>query len=47
MPGVLLATVPIDDRNSLYARWGDWLPWTCWGLLAALLVFRRPSSLTA
>jgi apolipoprotein N-acyltransferase len=27
--GVLLATVPIDTRASLYARWGDWLPWTC------------------
>jgi apolipoprotein N-acyltransferase len=32
--GVLLATVPIDDRISLYARWGDWLPWSCWIILA-------------
>ena len=47
VPGVLLATVPIDDRSSLYAAWGDWLPWACWGLLAALLVFRRPAPITA
>jgi apolipoprotein N-acyltransferase len=34
VPGVLLATIPLDDRVSLYARWGDWLPWACWGVLA-------------
>ncbi len=28
--GVLLAEIPLDDRQSLYARWGDWLPWSCW-----------------
>jgi apolipoprotein N-acyltransferase len=33
--GVLLATVPIDHRGSLYARWGDWLPWACWLTVAA------------
>jgi apolipoprotein N-acyltransferase len=33
--GVLLATVPIDTRSSLYARWGDWLPMGC-GLLLLL-----------
>jgi apolipoprotein N-acyltransferase len=33
VPGVLLATIPLDDRVSLYARWGDWLPWACWGVL--------------
>jgi apolipoprotein N-acyltransferase len=33
--GVLLATVPIDHRGSLYARWGDWLPWVCWLTVAA------------
>jgi apolipoprotein N-acyltransferase len=27
---VVMAAVPIDRRTSLYARWGDWLPWTCW-----------------
>src|SRR5262249_15928516 len=43
--GVLVATVPIDSRVSLYARWGDWLPWTCWGLLGlAVVVRRRPLS---
>jgi apolipoprotein N-acyltransferase len=31
--GVLLAAIPIDRRVSLYARWGDWLPWACWGLI--------------
>jgi apolipoprotein N-acyltransferase len=30
VPGVLLTVVPIDRRFSLYAAWGDWLPWTCW-----------------
>jgi apolipoprotein N-acyltransferase len=30
VPGVLIAAVPIDHRFSLYAAWGDWLPWTCW-----------------
>jgi apolipoprotein N-acyltransferase len=46
--GVLLAVVPIDDRSSFYARWGDWLPWMCWmvigGAFAFLLVrrFARP-----
>jgi apolipoprotein N-acyltransferase len=38
--GVLLATVPIDDRTSLYARWGDWLPLGCWGLLLVGCVIR-------
>jgi apolipoprotein N-acyltransferase len=35
--GVILATVPIYGRVSLYARWGDWLPWAC--LLALGSVF--------
>ncbi len=29
VPGVLVATVPLDTRESLYVRWGDWFPWTC------------------
>jgi apolipoprotein N-acyltransferase len=37
--GVLLATVPMDGRSSFYARHGDWLPWTCWILLGAAIVF--------
>jgi hypothetical protein len=37
--GILLATVPLDDRGSFYAAWGDWLPRLCWLLLGpALLV---------
>jgi apolipoprotein N-acyltransferase len=39
VPGVLLAVIPIDHRVSLYARWGDWLPWSCWGLLGAAFAF--------
>jgi apolipoprotein N-acyltransferase len=31
--GVLIATVPIDNRGSLYALWGDWLPMVCWVLV--------------
>lgn len=31
---VLTAAIPIDQRTSLYARWGDWLPWTCWVTIA-------------
>ena len=33
-PGVLFASIPLDRRESLYARWGDWLPWGCWAALA-------------
>lgn len=36
--GVLLATVPVDDRVSLYARWGDWLPALCLLALAGAFV---------
>jgi apolipoprotein N-acyltransferase len=42
---VLTAVIPIDRRFSLYAAWGDWLPWGCWGLLALALAWsflRRP-----
>jgi apolipoprotein N-acyltransferase len=43
VPGVLIASVPLDRRVSLYARFGDWLPWGCWLVLGAGLVmgFRR------
>jgi apolipoprotein N-acyltransferase len=30
---VVTAAVPLDTRGSIYARLGDVLPWTCWGLL--------------
>ncbi len=41
--GVLLATLPVDRRTTLYARWGDWLPWGCSLFAGAALVgsFRR------
>ncbi len=38
VPGVLIAEVPIDHRVSLYARLGDWLPWSCWAIVAVGLV---------
>ncbi len=41
VPGLLFATIPLDGRSSVYARCGDWLPWSCWGLLAAGLMFAR------
>jgi apolipoprotein N-acyltransferase len=40
VPGVLLAVVPLDGRTSLYARWGDWLPWACGVLVLAGCVVR-------
>jgi apolipoprotein N-acyltransferase len=36
--GVLLAKVPIDDRVSIYSRWGDWMPWSCWLLIAGAFI---------
>lgn len=36
--GVVTADIPIDHRQSLYARWGDWLPAGCWLVLACGLV---------
>jgi apolipoprotein N-acyltransferase len=26
---LLCEVVPLDDRSSLYTRWGDWLAWAC------------------
>lgn len=37
VPGVLLATLPLDHRESFYALNGDWLPRVCWILMAAML----------
>jgi apolipoprotein N-acyltransferase len=39
--GVLTATIPIDDRGSLYAQWGDWLPSGCWLIVAGGLFWGR------
>jgi apolipoprotein N-acyltransferase len=41
VPGVLIAKVPLDDRVSLYARWGDWLPWACWVMVGLGVVWPR------
>jgi apolipoprotein N-acyltransferase len=46
--GILDVRMPIDHRTSLYAVYGDWLPYTCWvvvgaGLLWAWTRRRRPS----
>lgn len=30
--GAIVGPVPIDQRRSLYAALGDWVPWTCVGL---------------
>jgi apolipoprotein N-acyltransferase len=35
---VMTAIIPIDHRESLYARWGDWLAWGCWLVVAVGLV---------
>jgi apolipoprotein N-acyltransferase len=36
--GVVGATIPIDSRVSLYSYLGDWLPWTCWAVIAVGIV---------
>jgi apolipoprotein N-acyltransferase len=36
--GVLLVTMPIDSRTSLYARWGDWFAAACGGMLLLTLI---------
>lgn len=37
--GILLAHVPIDTRESFYARTGDWLPYGCWAVLGATMAW--------
>ncbi|MCI0378661.1 MAG: apolipoprotein N-acyltransferase [Gemmataceae bacterium] len=39
--GVITATVPLDQRLSLYAQWGDLLPGGCWLLLAGVIVWSK------
>jgi apolipoprotein N-acyltransferase len=41
VPGVLLATIPLDDRVSLYAYGGDWLPCGCWLLVGGVWLWWR------
>jgi len=39
--GVLTATIPIDNRLSIYAVTGDWLPLGCWIVLGGVWVWRK------
>jgi apolipoprotein N-acyltransferase len=39
---VITHSVPIDDRPSLYALWGDWLPCGCWVLVGIGFFWRPP-----
>jgi apolipoprotein N-acyltransferase len=38
-PGILVSRLPIDRRESLYARFGDWLPIGCWLGIALVSMF--------
>ena len=42
MEGVVSGSVPLDNRASAYARFGDWLPLGCWLGVALGLVVVRP-----
>jgi apolipoprotein N-acyltransferase len=46
---VVNGVVPIDHREALYPRWGDWLPLGCWAMIAAALAlsFVRRRALVA
>lgn len=39
--GVVVADVPIDRRETVYARFGDWVPGLCWAAIALGLVRAR------
>lgn len=43
LESVLVATIPLDDRTSLYTVWGEWLGWTCLAVTIGLvpLGFRK------
>ena len=41
VPGVLFATIPLDERTSFYARWGDWLVGLCALVLVVCLISLR------
>jgi apolipoprotein N-acyltransferase len=41
--GIVAAGVPIDHRESWYAKFGDWLPATCWSLLVVGHLLSRVS----
>jgi apolipoprotein N-acyltransferase len=37
--GILEVDIPIDRRTSVYAMLGDWLPYSCWGLMGVGLAW--------
>ncbi len=39
--GIMTATIPIDNRVSLYAWIGDWLPRGCWLMMAGIWLWRK------
>ncbi len=39
VPAVIVGAIPLDDRESLYAAWGDWLPQACWVMTGLCLVW--------
>jgi len=39
MEAIVVRPIPIDRRYSLYAHWGDWLPGSCWLVVAAGLIW--------
>jgi len=45
--GVMVAVVPIDNRSSFYAEYGDWLVWLCIAWTMGLMVYggvrRKPT----
>jgi apolipoprotein N-acyltransferase len=47
--GVVLATVPIDSRESFYATLGDWIPAVCWlmALVGVVMACVRRKPVTA
>jgi apolipoprotein N-acyltransferase len=42
--GILTAAIPIDNRFSLYAWTGDWLPLGCWLLVGCVWVWRKKNT---
>ncbi|MFO0816101.1 MAG: apolipoprotein N-acyltransferase [Gemmatales bacterium] len=37
--GILIGSVPLSDETSIYTRYGDVLPWACWVVMIAGVVF--------
>ncbi len=45
---VLSVTVPLDDRTSLYSRWGDWFGLSCLAITIGFVpigIVRKPRTL--